>query len=377
MAVTVAERDTGSSSLIVREATSADDAQICAQMLRTAMPGQISLATSHDPSFFASIQVEGHDPRVVVAERDGQILGVGLIAARRVYLNGEPAEIGYISSLRTDPSIRSTTAMGRGNRLFKQLHDTHFHLPFYLGCILKDNIAAQRMFASGRAGLPESLEIGTLYTAAIPLTRRVRPRLPGGIEILRGSSAGPEAIIECLNRFGREKQFYPVYTVEDLLSEDGLLRGLGIDDFRVAVSGGRIVGLMACWDQLAYRRTVVAGYEGALRLAKPLLSPLARMLRLAPLPGPGDAIRSFTAACIAIEENDTGVFRALLHSILRDHHNTARTFLMVGLMEQDPLLPVARHYVHFPTRSTVYALQWGGVETTMDGRVPYLELGSL
>lgn len=356
----------------------ADDAQICAQMRRNAMPGRISLTASHEPSFFESSQVEGHACRVAVAERNGQVVGVGLMAKRRVYLNGEPAEIGYTSSLRTDPSIRSGTAVARGNRLFRQWHEEYFRAPLYLCSILQDNVLARRILTSGRAGLPAAREIGTLYTATIPLLRR-RMKPIAGLRIVRGSDVGPEAIIEFLNHCGRTKQFFPVYTVDDLLAEDGILRGLHLNDFRVALAGDTIVGTVACWNQLSFRRMVVTGYSGAMRVLKPLLSPLARMLRLAPLPGPGDAIQSVLAACTAVGDNNPEVFKVLLDSVLCAEYGTGKTFLMVGLMEQDPLLQVARQYLHLPTRSCVYALQWDGANAVdrLDGRLPYLELGSL
>lgn len=282
--------------------------------------------------------------------------------------------------MRTDPSIRNTTVLARGNRLFKQFHDDDLRAPFYLCCILNDNALAQRVFTSGRAGLPAAKDMGTLYTATIPLLKRRQRGVKDGIRIVSGGRVGAEAIVDCLNRCGKSKQFYPVYTLDDLLADDGILRGLHLDEFHVAIVGDRVVGVTACWNQLAFRRMVVAGYCGSMRLLKPALSPVARMLGLAPLPNPGDAVRSVLAACIAVEDNDPRVFKALLHSILHDQHRSGKTFLMVGLMEQDPLLQVARQYLHLPTRSGVYALQWDGVDQAtqaLDGRVPYLELGSL
>lgn len=348
-------------------------------MLRNAMPGRISLAASHDPSFFASAQVEGCIRRIMVAEREGQIVGTGLMAKRRVFLNGMPAEIGYISSLRLDPSIRSGMTMALGNRLMKRWHEEDLRAPFYLCCIIKDNVLARRILTSGRAGMPAAHEIGTMHVASIPLLRRSRTPQPDGLRIVRGGTVGAEAIIECLNRCGRSKQLFPVYTIEDLLAKDGVLRGLHVEDFHVAIAGDRIVGVLGCWNQLAFRRLVVAGYSGGMRLVKTLLSPVAHMLSLAPLPNPGDAVQSVSAACIAIEDNDPKVFKALLDSVLHAEHGTGKTFLTVGLMEQDPLSSVTRQYLHLPTRSCIYAMQWDGDDAVskFDGRLPYIELASL
>jgi len=365
--------------LIVREASAADNSQICAQMRRTAMPGRISLVISHDPSFFESMEVEGYGLRVIVGERDGQVVGVGLMAKRQMYVNGLPTEIGHVSTLRIDPSIRNTTALARGFRLFKQWHEEDSGPPFYLCTILQENALARRILTSGRAGLPASRDVGTLYTAAIPLIKRPPSRSPAGLSVVRGNAVKSEAIIKFLNRVGQDRQFFPVYTVEDLLRKDGVLRGLRQDDFHVAVIGDRIVGVTACWNQLPFRRIVVNGYSGGMRWLKPAMSPLTRLLKLAPLPNPGDAIQSTIAACIAIEGNEPKIFKALLTAILHAEYNTGKTFLMVGLMEADPLLSVARHYTHLPTRSCIQALGWDGLGklADLDGRPPYMELGSL
>ncbi len=365
--------------LVIREATEADDGQICALIRRNGMPGSISLATSHEPSFFASIQPEGYAHKVVVSARDGEVVGVATMTKRRAYINGEPKDLGYLSSMRADPSIRGGSSVARGNKLLRQWHNEGFGPPFYLGSVLSSNKSARKLLTSGRAGLFSSTDIGTLYTASIPLLKRRQVRPPAGVRIACGGEVGAEAIVEFLNRVGKTKQFFPVYTVEDLLAEDGILRGLSLDDFFVALSGVRVVGIMACWNQLPFRRLVVTGYSGAMYWLKPLVSPLCRVLGLAPLPNPGEPVQSVTASCIAVEENHPRIFNSLLSAVLRAECGTGKTFLMVGLMEGDPLLPVVRRYLHLPTRSCVYAMEWDNncAAKELDGRQPYLELGSL
>jgi len=130
---------------------------------------------------------------------------------------------------------------------------------------------------------------------------------------------------------------------------------------------------------MSFRRIVVTGYSGSMRVLKPLLSPLSIMLGLAPLPNPGDAVQSVTASCIAVEENRADIFNSLLSAVLRAEYGTGKTFLMVGLMEGDPLLSVVRRYLHLPTRSCVYAMGWDSADSAkdLDGRQPFLELGGL
>ena len=368
-----------SSLVLVREARLEDDAQICALMRRNSMRGRISLTTDCEPSFFTAIDVEGCTHRVIVAESNEQIVGVVLIAKRRVFLNGTPAEVGYLGSLRLDRSIRGTAIMAQGLHLLKQWHDESFGLPLYLMAILTDNTAARNVLSSGRVGLPASVRIGTLHTAAIPLLPRLTPRLPAGLQIVRGSAVGAPAIAESLNRVGSERQFFPIYTADDIMADNGILRGLRLEDFYVATDGDHILGIVACWDQLSFRRILVAGYSGYMHWLKPFISPLANALCMAPIPAPGEPLRNLYAACIAIEKNSEQIFRLLIDTILHDRHGTNYAFLMVGLMEGDPLYPALKKYIHMPSRTGIYSLSLDNrnAETESDERVPYLELGGL
>lgn len=366
-------------SFLLREGRAEDDAQICALMRSVSMPGRISLAADCEPSFFAAIEIEGYEHHVIVAESGHQIVGVGLMSKRRMFLNGTPSNVGYMSSLRADPSIRSKDTIIQGVQFVRRWHLENFRVPFYLGAIFQDNTTARKVMTSGLFGLPASKDIGTLYVAVIPLFKRRLPSPPDGIRVVRGSAVGTVMIAEFLNRTGSEKQFFPVYTPDDILADDGILRGLRLDDFYVAVEGETIVGVTACWNQLPFRRTLVTAYSGYMGWLKTFMTPLANMLHMAPIPKPGEPLRNVLAACIAITDNNQQIFKLLLNAILHDEYDTGKAFLLVGLMEGDPLLPMLQKYLHIPTRMCIYALAWDGLEAVseLDGRVSYLELGGL
>lgn len=343
------------------------------------MSGRISMTTDYEPSFFEAIEVDGHAHRVVVAEYDHQIVGIGLMCRRRVFLNGAPAEVGYIGGLRVDKSFRGTTTLFRGNQLMKQWDKELFDVPFYLSAIVRDNEEARQVLTSGRAGLPHAREIGILYNAAIPFVRRRRPRVSGDVRVVHGGTVGAEQIADFLNRIGKEKQLYPVYTAQDILADRGILRGLRLDDFFVAVKGDAILGVIACWNQLPFRRTLVTGYSGVLRAIRPVASALAGLLRIAPIPSPGEALTNVFASCMAIAGNDERIFKLLMDSLLYEKYNTGKSMLVAGLMEKDPLVNALHGYLHIPARSCVYALSWKGFDALsgLDERVPYVELAGL
>lgn len=341
------------------------------------MPGGVAIALTHEPSFRDSIEVEGNHPKLIVAEHQDRIAGVALMARKPVFIDGEPREVGYLSSLRLAQEVRSSSALARGYQIVRKVHEADPTVPFYLSTIMADNQGAREILTSGRAGLPFYHPIGSFSTVLIPIIRH-RLTLPKGLRILRGDEVGAERILECLHRLGKTRQFFPVYQEEDLVAPHGLLRGLSLHDFYVAVMGERLVGTFACWDQTAFRQTVVTEYSSQMKWVKRGFDFLAGFTRMKPLPREGDYFHSLSAACITAEHPE--IFESLLRYALNDRRGTGKTFLYVGLASNDPLLPVAEACLHTTLRSLIYAVEWEGDKVCIEQlgqRVPYLELGSL
>jgi hypothetical protein len=259
-------------------------------------------------------------------------------------------------------------------------HQEGFEFPHYLFAVLQDNMIARNIFTSGLPGVPPIEYVGTLYSAAIPLFKRRHLSLPGSIKIVRGSMVGAVKIAEFLNRTGRKKQFFPVYTANDIMSETGILRGLYLDDFYIALKGNQIVGLTACWNQMAFARVIITGYPWYLQVLNRLSSPfLSHIFKMAPLPKPEETAKNVCAACIAVEDNNQQIFESLLNTILNDQYNTGKTCLVVGLMESDPLSPVLHKHWHLPSRTCIYMASWKGFDilSNPNEQIPYIEAASL
>jgi hypothetical protein len=368
-----------SSRTIIREARLEDDEEICALILRNSVVGGISSTMDCKPSFFNAIEVEGFTHRIAVAEINNQIVGVVSMSKRKVFINGSSTDIGYIGSLRIDSSFRSTTILARLIHITKKWHHEGFGVQYYLSAIPQANVSARNIMTSGRAGLPTSTDIGILYNAAIPIFKRRIPYPPKGIQVVRGGTVGAARIAEFLNLTGKEKQLFPVYTADDIMKNDGILRGLHLDDFYVVLDGDYIIGVMACWDQLPFRRMLITSYPWYLRCLKYVSAPLARYWNMAPIPNPGEPLRNVFAACIAVKENNKQIFELLLNTLLHHLHKKGKAFLVVGLMETDPLMPVLKKYFHIPSRTCIDVASWDGLDvlSKLKGKIPYAELGGL
>jgi hypothetical protein len=365
--------------VVFQAAAAEHDADLRRLMARNAMEGRVSIAFEREPSYFAASNVQGTFRQVVVG-RDvatGDLVGVGTRAVRRGYLNGEPAEIGYLGDLRLEPRYRGGIVVGRAYRHLQKLHrDGRARL--YFTMIMETNAVALATLASGRAGLPPYRDLGRFLSPAVNL-RGPKPGLgvPDG-ELVRGSPALLPAIVDCLNRNHARRQLAPAYEAADFGSS--WLRGFRVEDFYVARRGGRVVGVLGAWDQRAFKQTVVRGYAGWLAVARPFCNAAARLAGYPRYPAPGEELRSFYASFPAVDDDDQAVFAALLRALYNDRVGRGDHYFVVGLHERDPLVAALDGYALTPFAGRLFAVHFEDGDETwrgLDGRVPYVELAML
>jgi hypothetical protein len=360
-------------------ATPADDADLRQILAATPMPGRIAVSFRREPSYFAAAEVDGHF-RQVVAGRDldsGRLVGFGSRSIRRVYVNGLPAEVGYLSALRLLADYRNLGLLARGYTHFRKLH-ADGRAAIYLTTIAEGNEQALGLLTSRRAGLPAYHFAGRYHTLAV----WPQKRLPPPLEVRPARPEDVRTIVEFLREHGPARQFFPCYEPADFFNTHGLLRGLRPQDLMLAWWQGRLVGTLGVWDQSDFRQTVVQGYDGPLRWMRPLVNCWAALRGRPRLPAAGQALPNRFAALPVVTNTDASgalnaaqVLCSLLHAAPR-----GPGYLLFGLHEGDPLLWLVRRYAVAEYVTRLYIACWEDGETSrlaLDGRVPYLELGSL
>ena len=148
----------------------------------------------------------------------------------------------------------------------------------------------------------------------------------------------------------------------------------------MAFRAGDLIGVAAAWDQRAFRRWRVTGYDAWLRLARIPLNLLARLKKMPPLPKPDVPLDYFILSLPCVLGQDRSIFKVLLDEIIREKRNRC-AFFLAGLHERDPLLPELLARPHFPLPSRLCVVAWKedaeAVQNLDRNLVPYLELGSL
>jgi hypothetical protein len=359
-----------------------DDAALRAVLAQTPMEGRVSVAFGREPSFFAAAAVEGSFHQVVLGRDriNRNVVGFGVRSIGKRYVNGSPAAIGYLSGLRILPAHRNGALLARGYRFFRDLH-ADARAALYLTTIAEGNRTAHDLLTSGRGGLPAYHAAGRYHTLALPAREAgYRATIPEGLSIRPATADDLAAIVAFLSVHGPTRQFFPVYRVDDFQSDGGLLRDLAPGDVLLCHRGSNLAGLLAGWNQQAFRQNRICSYNGALRWTRSVYNGWASLAGRPLLPAPGNGFRSLIAALPVVADDDPRVFIALLDSLLMTAGPRSADYVLLGLHEADPLWPVARGFGGTRYTTQLFIVCWDDGEAEfrrLDGRVPYLELGSL
>ncbi len=361
-------------------ATPTDDAAIRHLMATNPMPGDISLSYRREPNYFVGCGTMGHFYQVGVIryQPTGEIAGLACRSTRPMFVNGQVEEVGYLSQLRVDHKFRGMGLVSQGFHHARQLH-TDGRVKGYYCTIIEGNSQAVGLLVNRpRQHFPMFREMGHLQTLAIVLRKWKFSSTwenSAGLKVRPGTLGDLETIVALLNQHGAAKQFFPVYTVADFL-DSSLTVGFKVENFMLAWRGPELVGVMGLWNQSTYKQSVVESYNGTLGTLRPLYNLALRLMGAQLLPAPGQAIRFAYGSFICTANNDPAIFELLLRHACSLATARNYAYLMISLMENDPLLAVARRYLHIPYHSRLYSACWDDAptwHTHLDGRVPYLE----
>jgi len=367
-----------------RLATPADDNDLRRVLSSTPMNGRVRIAFAREPSYFDAAAVDGKQVQVGICcdTSTGRVAGMGSRGISTRYVNGQPLPIGYLSGLRILPEYRRRgQLLPRGYRFLKDLH-ADGATELYLTTIADDNEAAIKLLTSERAGLPRYQSWGRYHTLAVSGNVRPKMKLPNANDVhcRPAERSDRDAILQFLQRHGPSRQFFPAYEFDDLFAETGLLRGLHPEDISLAFRGDELIGTMGAWDQRSFKQTLINGYEGWLQIARQLYNVYAALSGHLYLPQPGTSLNSAVVAIPVVQNDDPFIFQLLLQSQLKNLRQKQIRFLLIGMHQDDPLLPIAREYARTEFVTRLYMVHWQHEPLNIDkikSRVPYLELGAL
>ena len=360
-------------------ATLEDDWQLRQRMAEDWMEGTISVSFRREPNYFIATRVQGESFQTIKCtdKETGKIIGLGSRLLKTAFINGNLQTLGYLADLRGHPNYRQGTLLARGYRFLRKLHEAN-PIPLYYSLILQGNTTALNNLLGGRVNLPQYRDMGLILTPAIHLDFPKPEILISGVSFERGKRKQLPEILSFVNQCRSQQQFAPYYRVEDF---DGpSLKDLQAEDFYLAIQDNKIIGTVAAWYQGNFRQTYIESYSSQLAIFRPFYNLLSKLTPLKPLPDPGTEIPYFYLAFVAIEDNNSDIFRGLLRTMYRERLATPCHYFIAGLHERDPLAKIFQEYRRIEAAGRLFAIHYSDGKTAfegLDGRIPYLEIATV
>lgn len=339
-------------------ATPDDDGAIRRILRENIMPGDVALTYEREPHFFLGCAVHGSFCQTLVGRQrsTGTVTGFVCRASRPYWLNGEVAELGYLSQLRIDAPYQGRWWLSAGFRALRRLHNDG-RVRAYLATITEGNRVAEGILVKNpRPHYPLFSRLGTVWTVAL-FTSMKPPRPKNGLTIEWASDATAHELFNFYETHGKSYNLYPRLEQGDV----GLpiLEGLAQEEFVMVRREGEVVGVGAFWDQSGFKQSVVQGYQGWLKHARPLINFAGKAIHSTPLlPNAGDPIRFGYGAFMLTTHHDPDIYRALLDALLYRAWECGKAFLMVGMMSTDEYRSTIERYWHILYRSELYVVTW-------------------
>jgi len=355
---------------IFRPASLDDDAPI-RQMLRNNPVGSwVRLTYEREPSFFAASAIEGETHKTYMAEApdDNSVNAVFSWSTRKRYVEGSPRSIGYLGQLRIQERYGGKIRFPKaGFEICRQALQNSRLEPYFLTSIIADNDRAIRILTSGLKGIPTYKHIGSMGVLAV---RCKKPVLSKKNDVLTEEQPSLEDIIDFVARASSDYDFAPVWTTEDILSDERC-PGLHQSDFVVIEEAGRIVGCAAIWDQSANKQYVVSGYRSPICYLRSLMNAAgwaASMVGGWPrLPKVGEALNSPYLSHFFVEDQREDVAVSLVSKALKIAGSKGYDSLVVGLDTNAPIYKaLANRFRAFKYQSNIYAAHWSFGDQAVD-----------
>jgi hypothetical protein len=326
-----------------RLATEADDALLRSILRRNTMPTWVEMTMEREPSFFAGKDIAGHD-WAVIAEEQGNVIGMYTASVLPVHVDGRPERLGYLGGLRINPEHRRRIRhLREGYASICPLAPVTGSLPWWFTVVAAENSVARRLLEGGVPGLPSYEPQGDYVTFALPSSRGKRRNL-----WRRACESDIATMVAFHNMQASHFQCAPVL-------DDTLVRRIGIEHFVVYELRGNIDGVAALWDQRAFKQIIARRYRTPLGAVKPLYNVFAKLSRRIPLPREGHALDQTSLAFLALSDAALDNASALLPDLLA---RCSTAVASLGLHASHPLIPIVKRLkpISYPAR--VYAVSF-------------------
>jgi len=332
--------------VIVREASSEDNAGLLELTRATPMSGAIPLRIDRGANFFRLVNMRG-EGKVFVATLRGRVVGCISAAVRNAFVQGKPQTIGYIGDVKVHPSLAGSRVV---LRLIAALREdlVRRNVDLLFAVIAAGNRQALSLM-EGRLGTPNWQPMGSFRVYEVLPSPFPRRSSSYDVDLLRPQEA--RSLVALVNRFNRDYQFGPVVESEGpgADADSPFARTL------VARLGQEVVASVTAFDASEAKSNVLVALPPLLKLALAALAPVRLILPGLRVPRVGEPLRLLYLRHPACEPGHVAALHALVQRARFEAYRRRYSFVAFGVHERDRLCDLVRGLPKFVFVSRAFA----------------------
>jgi S-adenosylmethionine-diacylglycerol 3-amino-3-carboxypropyl transferase len=291
-----------------------------------------SLVFERSPEFFAWPDAIYDRYRYLGMRHEGRLVGYCMTGELGGWDGRAWGRMFYAGDARVLRAHRGGRLAEQGLRRALELVGPEVQVGF--GLVKEGNQPAQRTVDTGHSEAFELIDGFRLEVVNIPLLWRLgRPSVT--VRHVRRDDVEQLVSLHARANGGR---LFALHVTAESIARDWERSGLGLERWVVAERGGRLVGALAAWDQRAFHRTTVLRFSSRARMLSAVYAGARVALpHAAPMPEPGESLRTLTITRLAVDQGDVQVLRAMLARVVDEHLGRGYHLVQVGFAHGDPL----------------------------------------
>ncbi len=364
-------------AITIRIGAEADNPKIHDLVSKITMPGPAEMCFQRQPDFFIGSRVVGDEFIMTVAdddERPDVLAGLTVISGHDMYISGKKRRLYYSGDTRVDPFYRRR---GIASALFAEQKKFRSTDDLMHGIVMKDNTAPLEAASRVQDDVLFRYWVSHTIETSFIFVRKVQPRIPAGVTLRAATTADLPAMQAFFDREAPRRNGYPLYDFEKMAKGDPYYAGLKVSDYVLALKGNDIIGMLAGWNQKAYKQTRIMGFKPAIKVLRPLYNLYVSLAGGFKLPPVGGVLNYLTLYNVLIASDDKAIYQALIDWVMV-HEGQKYDALATAVTHGDPLVDVPRGYKRQKLISSHFWLSYGDdPRPGIDNRPLYVELGRL
>ena len=378
-----------SSNFNVRAAVASDEAALLKLICVPMTTKGVTISFQREPSYFNASQViyQVNDHCVVEDIATQKLVACYSNGHRPCYINGEIQPMRYASDLRIHADYRGTTLMKEmGYYMRKTMQQPDFNHMI----IFNDNLAARKAVQTGKVGIPDYYEEGSVETLTLTAIHRNKHKERLLIESedqhylsnLRIRTAGKddiEAMNQFVQRMAKFYNFIPAYDFNELLSGSKYYQGLALSDFQLYYLNDQLIGMFGLWSQSSFKQTKILDYGWTIGMIRPIYNLWAKLRGTMKLPKKGDSIKYHALHSLLCKPSYKALHDLMLNDALKLSKSRGVGCVSYTLSHRDPRQSLNLYY-----RGELLTGIHGFMCPSRDPRpeidshrIPYLEVGRI